>query len=118
MTRRTAQQLRDAVNQQTPAAGNEPCRGKTSLFYPPRGARTTATNQLIQQARNICRACPHQPACLEGALARSETNGVWGGVNFNTTSSRNGETSSTRRWRIIVETLEIRRWREQDTDTA
>ena len=33
----------------------------------------------IARARAICRECPVMEACLEGALARQEPWGVWGG---------------------------------------
>lgn len=34
----------------------------------------------IARAKAICRTCPLQIACLDGALERSEAYGVWGGV--------------------------------------
>lgn len=36
----------------------------------------------IVRAKAICRLCPVQEACLEGALARREPWGVWGGQLF------------------------------------
>lgn len=35
-----------------------------------------------EQARRLCHACHVRAACLEGALARSEPWGVWGGEVF------------------------------------
>ena len=34
----------------------------------------------IARAQAICRSCPLQATCLEGALEREETYGVWGGI--------------------------------------
>lgn len=34
----------------------------------------------IARAQAICRSCPLQATCLEGALEREETYGVWGGM--------------------------------------
>lgn len=34
----------------------------------------------IARAQAICRSCSLQTTCLEGALKRSETYGVWGGM--------------------------------------
>ena len=34
---------------------------------------------LLEQAKRLCRECPVRGACLEGALARREPWGVWGG---------------------------------------
>lgn len=36
----------------------------------------------IDHARRLCVGCPLQRECLQGALARSETCGVWGGELF------------------------------------
>jgi WhiB family redox-sensing transcriptional regulator len=33
----------------------------------------------LEQAKLLCRVCPIREACLEGALARREPWGVWGG---------------------------------------
>lgn len=33
----------------------------------------------IARAKAICRSCSHAQACLQGALERGETYGVWGG---------------------------------------
>ena len=34
----------------------------------------------VARAKAICRTCTQSAACLEGALARNEAYGVWGGV--------------------------------------
>ncbi len=109
-----SEQLRDNLATFPPITGDEPCRGALNVFYPPRGARPGTSQRLAATARNICRSCPYQPACLEGAITRDEQHGVWGGVNFAFTD-RKGETGAARRWRIACETNEIRRWRENDT---
>jgi WhiB family redox-sensing transcriptional regulator len=36
----------------------------------------------IARAKAICRLCPHMDECLEGAVARREPWGVWGGQLF------------------------------------
>jgi WhiB family transcriptional regulator, redox-sensing transcriptional regulator len=36
----------------------------------------------IRLAKMLCRHCPVQAACLDGALARGELWGVWGGALF------------------------------------
>ncbi len=36
----------------------------------------------LEQAKALCRTCPAQLACLEGALDRAESAGVWGGQIF------------------------------------
>lgn len=36
----------------------------------------------IARAKQICTLCPVQEACLEGAIARREPWGVWGGQLF------------------------------------
>jgi WhiB family redox-sensing transcriptional regulator len=49
--------------------------GMTALFY---------SEQLddIARAKAICAGCPVQEPCFEGALARREPYGVWGGRLF------------------------------------
>jgi hypothetical protein len=34
----------------------------------------------IRAAKRVCRGCPVRTPCLEGALARQEPDGVWGGL--------------------------------------
>ena len=48
----------------------------------------------IAQAKRICTDCPALVPCLEGALARREPWGVWGGQIF-----RNGRMLATKRRR-------------------
>lgn len=44
------------------------------LFFPQRGAST-------EQAKEVCRGCVVQQACLDYALLRSEKYGIWGGLS-------------------------------------
>lgn len=48
----------------------------------------------IAEAKGICAQCPVMHQCLEGALARREPWGVWGGQLF-----RNGKILATKRRR-------------------
>ncbi|MFE3074178.1 WhiB family transcriptional regulator [Streptomyces sp. NPDC059247] len=34
-----------------------------------------------QEAKAVCRRCPLMDSCLQGALDRGETTGVWGGTS-------------------------------------
>ncbi|MFE5548731.1 WhiB family transcriptional regulator [Streptomyces sp. NPDC056534] len=34
-----------------------------------------------EEAKTVCRRCPLQAACLQGALDRGESAGVWGGMS-------------------------------------
>lgn len=45
----------------------------TDVFFPEKGATTTA-------ARDICRQCRVQTLCLAYALEHDERNGIWGGT--------------------------------------
>ncbi|PZR55502.1 WhiB family transcriptional regulator [Xylanimonas oleitrophica] len=36
----------------------------------------------VEQAKALCRTCPLQAGCLEGAIERAEPWGVWGGEVF------------------------------------
>jgi len=36
----------------------------------------------LEEAKALCRTCPLQAACLEGAISRNEPCGVWGGQIF------------------------------------
>lgn len=50
------------------------------LFFP--SGHLTPPMQEYQRlaAKRICVTCPVRDACLEGALARSEPYGIWGGM--------------------------------------
>ncbi len=57
-------------------AGQPPCRTHDAgLWFADRPAD-------IETAKLLCAQCPVRLACLEGALARSEPWGVWGGELF------------------------------------
>ena len=60
-----------------PARGHDlPCRnGDADLWF----AETPAE---LEQAKALCAGCPVRAECLDGALARSEPWGVWGGEIF------------------------------------
>lgn len=59
------------------------CRGEARrYFFPPTWSeRRDDKERRERQAKALCCACPVQIQCLEGALARSEPAGVWGGMN-------------------------------------
>jgi WhiB family redox-sensing transcriptional regulator len=52
-----------------------PCQSDPELFF-------AEKPQDIGRAKSLCRRCPLRPACLAGALERSEPWGVWGGELF------------------------------------
>lgn len=61
-----------------PAGGELPCAGRADLFF-----STGNSPGLVEQAKTLCRtACPVREDCLEGALARREPCGIWGGEFF------------------------------------
>lgn len=41
-----------------------------------------ATSTDADRAKELCRTCPLQRSCLQGAIARQEPHGVWGGEVF------------------------------------
>lgn len=41
-----------------------------------------ATPEDADRAKRLCRGCPQRRECLEGAIARGEPWGVWGGEVF------------------------------------
>jgi WhiB family transcriptional regulator, redox-sensing transcriptional regulator len=54
------------------------CRGRTSLFFPPRAERPQARMRREAQARLLCTACPVNSSCREFARGNHEY-GFWGG---------------------------------------
>ena len=52
-----------------------PCQSDPELFF-------AEKPQDVRRAKSLCRRCPVRPACLAGALKRSEPWGVWGGELF------------------------------------
>jgi WhiB family redox-sensing transcriptional regulator len=49
-----------------------PCRAQPDLWF-------AELPSQVEEAKARCAPCPIRRACLEGALARSEPWGVWGG---------------------------------------
>jgi WhiB family redox-sensing transcriptional regulator len=50
------------------------CRGvDPDIFYP-------VSDEEAEDAKAICAICPVRQACLEWALTRRESDGVWGGA--------------------------------------
>ncbi|MFE5901198.1 WhiB family transcriptional regulator [Streptomyces sp. NPDC056488] len=58
-----------------PACENE----DPELFFPI-GDTGPALLQ-VEEAKAVCRRCPLMESCLQGALERGETSGVWGGLS-------------------------------------
>lgn len=61
----------------TPMADQTPCmeHSDPEIWFP-------ATAETAKYATSLCGTCPISAACLEGALARQEGWGVWGGQLF------------------------------------
>lgn len=60
-----------------------PCDGLLELFYPdPRQVKEY--RRKIEAAKSLCRSCPRQVECRDGAMQRQEPAGVWGGVAMET----------------------------------
>ena len=49
------------------------CRGNTTAFFLNKGQPATA-------AKAICAGCEVRPECLDYAIAKRETRGIWGGM--------------------------------------
>jgi WhiB family redox-sensing transcriptional regulator len=45
------------------------------LWYPEKGASSFP-------AKRICGQCPVRPDCLDDALERQDTHGIWGGLSY------------------------------------
>jgi WhiB family transcriptional regulator, redox-sensing transcriptional regulator len=54
------------------------CKGRTTLFFPPRAERPQARARREAHARRLCAACPVQEPCKEFARSNHEY-GFWGG---------------------------------------
>ena len=52
--------------------GDVPCRGLGWLFF-------SEVEEDVDRAKEICAGCRGKVACLDGARARREACGVWGG---------------------------------------
>ena len=57
------------------------CRGMDSgSFFSPDGESGKPRRMREQAAKAICRSCPVRKECLDWALGKPETYGVWGGT--------------------------------------
>ncbi len=54
------------------------CKGRTTLFFPPRAERPQARLRRESQARLLCGTCPVQQQCQQFARSHHEY-GFWGG---------------------------------------
>jgi WhiB family transcriptional regulator, redox-sensing transcriptional regulator len=54
------------------------CKGRTTLFFPPRAERPQARARREAHARRLCDACPVQEPCKQFARSNHEY-GFWGG---------------------------------------
>lgn len=52
--------------------GPWPCQDEPDLWF-------AENSDRVEAAKQLCRECPVRQACLDGALARREPWGVWGG---------------------------------------
>ena len=64
-------------------SGLAACRGSEgSLFFSPEVAERKDDRVVREQlAKRLCSGCPVREDCLEAALERHETYGIWGGLN-------------------------------------
>ncbi|MFB7030972.1 MULTISPECIES: WhiB family transcriptional regulator [unclassified Streptomyces] len=63
-----------------PARPVAACFGEDPELFFPVGESGPALLQE-EEAKGICRRCPLMDSCLQGALDRNETTGVWGGTS-------------------------------------
>jgi len=63
--------------------GRAACRGpQAAVFYPPdTGEQRDERRWREAQAKAICEQCAVVGRCLEFAVARRETHGIWGGTS-------------------------------------
>jgi WhiB family redox-sensing transcriptional regulator len=59
---------------------NAACRDTDPDLFFPVGTTGPAIDQ-IESAREVCRQCDAQMACLEFALATNQESGIWGGTS-------------------------------------
>jgi WhiB family redox-sensing transcriptional regulator len=63
--------------------GEPACSGADpGLFFGPEFERPQARAQRVAAAKAVCTGCPARRSCIDGALARGERWGVWGGVDL------------------------------------
>lgn len=58
------------------------CAGQGHLFFSGPHETISAHRERVQAAQAICRTCPFSVRCLDEALERGESTGVWGGVEL------------------------------------
>jgi WhiB family redox-sensing transcriptional regulator len=56
------------------------CRGEDVDLFFPAGHRGEFAAQ-VEEAKEICRACPVREACLLDAINKPEKYGIWGGLD-------------------------------------
>ena len=63
--------------------GNAACRGpQAGVFYPPDTDEQSDERQWREtQAKAICNQCTVVVRCLDSAVPRRETHGIWGGTS-------------------------------------
>ncbi|MET9847890.1 WhiB family transcriptional regulator [Streptomyces ossamyceticus] len=69
-----------SVSTDAPARPRAACVDEDPELFFPIGNTGPALLQ-IEEAKAVCRRCPLIESCLEGALARNEASGVWGGLS-------------------------------------
>ena len=58
--------------------GDEPCVGKTDLFFQPDGERVKAFRARVAAAKALCADCSKRVVCRDMARENRDT-GIWGG---------------------------------------
>jgi WhiB family redox-sensing transcriptional regulator len=63
--------------------GDPACTGAApGLFFGPDRESPADRGRRVKQARVLCDACPVRDECLDGARARGERYGIWGGIDL------------------------------------
>lgn len=60
--------------------GGVDCEGQPDLFFPEDFADLQTRHLATRTAKALCASCPLQKLCLDTALAKQETWGIWGGM--------------------------------------
>ena len=63
------------------------------LFFPEEEIPIRVKEQQIEDAKALCAQCPLNRSCLDGAIARNERWGIWGGM---TTGERDDHVKKAR----------------------
>ncbi|MFJ6650572.1 WhiB family transcriptional regulator [Streptomyces sp. NPDC091290] len=69
-----------ALSTAAPVRPQAACVGEDPELFFPIGDTGPALLQ-IEEAKAVCRRCPLIESCLQDALDRNETSGVWGGLS-------------------------------------